>query len=108
MAYEVEKLKLLSGRKKAQLEEHIKELKNNVSDIKRKLADKKISRLEELELTKQLRLMERDLMKEDEGLFYAKAQVDVDTENAIAELTNEYNFNVLIGKKFKIQLLPQA
>lgn len=108
IAYEVEKLKLLSGRKKAQLEEHIKELKNNVSDIKRKLADKKISRLEELELTKQLRLMERDLMKEDEGLFYAKAQVDVDTENAIAELTNEYNFNVLIGKKFKIQLLPQA
>ena len=29
-------------------------------------------------------------------------------ERILIELTNEYNFNVLIGKKFKIQIFPQA
>lgn len=62
------------------------------------------SQLEKLQATKKLRLLERELLKKDEALFYDKAQIDVETENEIAELTNEYNFKVLVSPHFKVQI----
>ena len=32
-------------------------------------------------------------------------KVDVETDEAIQELTNDYNFNVIIGAKFKLQIV---
>jgi hypothetical protein len=44
----------------------------------------------------------------EEKLFFAEAQVDVDTEKEIEELTNSYNFNVLTSCKFKLRIYPNA
>ncbi len=37
-------------------------------------------------------------------LFFDTAQIDVDTEETIKNLTNEYNFKVLSHRKFKLQI----
>ena len=65
-------------------------------------------RLEELKLTKRLRVIEKELKQKEENLFFAQAQVDVETEKEIEELTNSYNFNVLTSCKFKLRLYPNA
>jgi len=49
-------------------------------------------RLEELQLTKQLKVLENDLRKQENDLFFDMAQVDFDTENAIKELTLKTRF----------------
>ena len=105
IAYEVEKLRMLAGRKKSALELNLTDLKTEIETMKKQLNSKNSDRLEELKLTKQLKLKQKELLKKEEGLFFDKAQVDVETDDAIQELTNDYNFNVIIGAKFKIQLI---
>lgn len=103
-AFEVEKLKLLAGRKKTQLETDLNDIKTEIKELNNKLTGGVSSQLEKLQATKKLRLLERELLKKDEALFYDKAQIDVETENEIAELTNEYNFKVLVSPHFKVQI----
>ena len=91
-AYEVEKIKLLAGRKKANLELHLKDLKTQIDELKKKLNAKLTDRLQELEITKQLKVLENDLRKQENDLLFDMAQVDVDTENEIKELTNKTRF----------------
>lgn len=104
IAFEVEKIKLLAERKKTKLELTLNDLKTEIRNLNNQLTSGFTSQLEKLQATKKLRLLERELLKKDEALFFDKAQIDVDTEKEIAELTNEYNFNVLIGEQFKLQL----
>lgn len=82
----------------------LNELKTEIKTLNNQLTSGVSTQLEKLQATKNLRVLERELLKKDEALFFDKAQIDVDTEKQIAELTNEYNFNVLIGEHFKLQL----
>lgn len=106
IAYEVEKLKLKAGREKTQLQANLNELRDEVKELKKQLSDKMTDRLEELKVTKRLKLIEKELREKEEKLFFAEAKVDVDTEKKIEELTNSYNFDVLKTCKFKLRLLP--
>ena len=105
IAYEVEKLKLMAGREKTQLQANLNELRDEVKELKKQLSDKMTDRLEELKVTKRLKLIEKELREKEEKLFFAEAKVDVDTEKMIEELKNSYNFDVLKTCKFKLRLL---
>lgn len=105
--YEVEKIKLIAGRKKAQLQTDLNELRDEVKELNKRLQNKMTDRLEELKVTKRLKLLEKELREKEEKLFFAEAQVDVDAEKEIEELTNSYNFNVLTSCKFKLRLLKE-
>ena len=107
IAYEVEKIKLIAGRKKSQLQTDLNELRDEVKELNKKLTNKMTDRLEELKATKRLKLLEKELREKEEKLFFAEAQVDVDAEKEIEELTNSYNFNVLTSCKFKLRLLKE-
>ncbi len=100
-AFEVEKIKLLAGRKKTQLETHLNDIKTDIKDLKKQACANK---LEELKTTKRVKVLEKELLKREEKLFYDKAQIDVETEKEIADLTDEYNFNVLVSPHFKVQI----
>ena len=100
-AFEVEKIKLLAGRKKTQLETDLNDIKTEIKDLKKQACANK---LEELKTTKQIKVLEKELLKREEKLFYDKAQIDVETEKEIADLTYEYNFNVLMSPHFKVQI----
>ncbi len=104
IAYEVERLKLLAGRKKAGLEVHLKDIKTEIDELKKKLNNKETDRLQELEITKQIKILENDLRKQENDLFFDMAQIDVDTEKEIAALTDSYNFQVNTVRKFKVQV----
>lgn len=107
IAYEVENLKLLAGRKKAGLEVHIKEIKGQIDELKKKLTNRDIDRLQELEITKQIKILENDLRKQDNDLFFDMAKIDLDTEKEIAALTDAYNFKVSVSRKFRVQIFPK-
>lgn len=104
IAFEVEKIKLLAGRKKVRLETTLNDLKTEINDLKKQIERGGLNGLEELKLQKQLKVLQNELMKKEEGLFFDKAQIDVEMENDIVDLTNEYHFNVLISPHFKLQL----
>lgn len=108
IAYEVEKIKMLAGRKKSQLEVTLNDLRGEIKEIKKQLNGKITDRLEELKLTKRLRVIEKELKQKEEGLFFDKAQIDVDTEREIEELTNSANFRVIKACKFRLQFYPNA
>ena len=100
-AFEVEKIKLLAGRKKTQLETDLNDIKTEIKDLKKQACANK---LEELKTTKRVKVLEKELLKREEKLFYDKAHIDVETEKEIADLTDEYNFNVLMSPHFKVQI----
>lgn len=100
--YESEKLKMLAGREKANLELRLKDLKTEVENLKKKLNDKLADRLEELQITKQLKFLENNLRQQENDLFFDIAQVDVDTENKIKELTEKSRFRVGQTSCFKL------
>lgn len=104
IAYEIEKIKLLAGRKKTKLEASLNDLKTEVKELKKNLESKKTDRLEELKTIKHLRILEKELRQKEEGLFYEQAQIDLDTEKEIANLTDSYNFEVLVSPVFKLRI----
>lgn len=104
IAYKVERIKLESWRKKSKMEVELNELRTDIKELNKKITDNLTDRLEELKLTKRLRMIEKELKQKEDGLFFAKSQVDVETDKAIEELTNSYNFNVLTSCKFKLRL----
>ncbi len=106
-AYEAEKLKMLAGRKKANLELHLKDLKTEISELKQKLNNKKSDRLKELQITKQLKVLENDLRKQENDLFFDMAQVDIDTENEIKQLTEKSRFRIGQNLFFKLYFEPK-
>ena len=106
-AYEAEKLKMLAGRKKANLELHLKDLKTEISELKQKLNNKKSDRLEELQITKQLKVLENDLRKQENDLFFDMAQVDIDTENEIKQQTKKSRFRIGQNLFFKLYFEPK-
>lgn len=93
---------MLAGREKANLELRLKDLKTEVENLKKKLNDKLADRLEELQITKQLKILENDLRQQENDLFFDIAQVDVDTENKIKELTEKSRFRVGQTSCFKL------
>lgn len=107
IAYEVERIKLEAGRKKSKMEIDLNDLRTEIKELNKKLSDKMTDRLEELKITKRLRLIEKELKQKEESLFFSKAEVDVETEKKVEELTNSYNFEVLTSCKFKLRLLKQ-
>ena len=100
-AFEVEKIKLLAGRKKTQLETDLNDIKTEIKDLKKQACANK---LDELKTTKRIKVLEKELLQREEKLFYDKAQIDVETEKEIADLTDDYNFNVLMSPHFKVQI----
>lgn len=103
-AFEVEKIKLLAGRKKTQLETDLNDIKTEIKELKNTRAPNK---LEELKIVKKIKVFEKELSQREEKLFYDKAQIDVETEKEIADLTDEYNFNVLMNPHFKVQMFSK-
>ena len=108
IAYEVEKIKMLAGRKKAGLEVYIKELKNKISEHKKQLDSKKLNGLEELQAKKDINILQQELCKKENDLFFDSAQIDVETEEDIKKLTDNFNFKVFIHKKFHLQIFGAA
>ena len=108
IAYEVERIKLQAGRKKSKLEIDLNDLRTEVKELNKQLSNNMTDRLEELKITKRLRVIEKELKQKEENLFFAQAQVDVETEKEIEELTNSYNFQVHTSCKFKLRLYPNA
>lgn len=108
IAYEVERIKLQAGRRKAKLETDLNDLRTEVKELNKQLSNKLTDRLEELKVTKRLRVVEKELKQKEESLFFAQAQVDVETEKEIEELTNSCNFQVHTSCKFKLRLYPNA
>ena len=104
IAYEAEKIKMLAGRKKAGLEVHITELKNKISENKKQLESKKFNGLEELQATKEIKVLQQELRKKENDLFFDSEQIDVETEEEIKKLTDDFNFKVFIHKKFHLQI----
>ncbi len=104
--YEIEKLKMTSGRKKAELENDLKKLRVQAAAMKTQLTNKNMDRLEKLKLTKELKILQKELMEKEEHLFFNQAQVDADTEKQISELTNKYNFKVHKSLRFRLQFYP--
>lgn len=100
-AFEVEKIKLIAGRKKTKLETNLNDIKTEIKELKNKTTPNK---LEELKIVKKIKVLEKELLLREEKLFYDKAQIDVETEKEIADLTDEYNFNVLMSPHFKVQI----
>ena len=103
--YEIEKIKLLAGRKKSGQEVKLNELRSEIKELKKLLESGKSSGLEELKITKHLRVIEKELKQKEEGIFFDKAQIDIETEKAIAELTQSYNFDVFVSNNFKLRIL---
>ena len=103
IAFEIEKIKLIAGRKKIQLETSLNDIKTEIKELKKQIEQGDLNGLEELKITKQIKILQNDLMKREENLFFAQAEIDVDTENEIAELTNEYHFEVKYVPLFKLQ-----
>ena len=101
-AYEIEKLKMLSGRKKSELEFNLKDLKAEIERMKKESKNTNTPIWEELGNTKQLKLKQKELMKKEENLFFDKAQIDADTEKEIAELTEKQHFRVVTNCYFKL------
>jgi len=99
------KIKLLAGRKKSGQEVKLNELRSEIKELKKQLESGKFSGLEELKTTKRLRVIEKELKQKEEGLFFDKAQIDIETEKAIAELTQSYNFDVFVSNNFKLRIL---
>lgn len=104
-AVEIEKIKLLAGRKKSNLETTLTDLKVEIKELNKQLSSGTAeNRLEELKITKRVKVLEKELLQREEKLFYDKAQIDVETEKEIADLTSGYNFKVHITQKFRLQL----
>ena len=85
----------------------MKDIKTEVEELKKKLNNKLTDRLEELQITKQLKVLENELRKKKNDLFFDIAQVDVNTENKIKELTKKvvsvldkiYSSNYILNQK---------
>ena len=77
-------------------------LGENLFGLKKQLNNKMTDRLQELEITKQLKILENDLRKQENNLFFDMAQVDVDTENEIKELTAKTRFKASPSNYFTL------
>lgn len=77
-------------------------LGENLFGLKKQLNNKMTDRLQELEITKQLKILENDLRKQENDLFFDMAQVDVDTENEIKELTAKTRFKASPSNYFTL------
>ena len=80
ISYEAEKIKMLAGRKKSNLEVDIKEMKNKIFENKKQLDRKKLNGLEALQATKEIKVLQQELRKKENDLFFDSAQIDVETE----------------------------
>lgn len=108
ISYETEKLQMLAGRNKAALEVNLKEVKIEIDELKNELTANNLTGLDELKITKKIKVLQNELRKKENDLFFDTAKIDVDTEKAIENLTNEYNFNLLIHRKFKLQVFGNS
>ena len=86
---------------------HLKDLKTEINELKQKLNSKELDRLEELQITKQLKVLENDLRKQENDLFFDMAQVDIDTENEIKQLTEKSRFRIGQNLFFKLYFEPK-
>lgn len=102
--YEIEKIKILAGRKKSNLEVSLNELKTEIKDLKKQIENGISDRFEELKITKKIKVLENELKKKSEKLFFANAQIDVETEEAIEELTKTSRFKVNLDRCFKVRI----
>ena len=62
---------------------HLKDLKLQITEIKKQLETKSMTNIQEIELTKQLRILENDLRKSDNDLFFDTLQIDEDTKKKL-------------------------
>lgn len=58
----------------------MKDLKTQISEVKKQLETKSMTNIQEIELTKQLRILENNLRKSDNDLFFDSLQIDEDTK----------------------------
>lgn len=107
IAFEIEKIKLLAGRKKLQLEVTLNDLKTEIKDLKKEIETGKLNSLEELNVKKQIKLKQKELMKKEEGLFFDKAQIDIDTEENIKSLIDKKRFIVETEEIFTVMVYPE-
>mgnify|MGYP000009496451 FL=1 len=96
-AADIDLIKMRAAREKTLLEQKINETKQKVTQTRNKLSEVN-DRLEELKIQKQLNLLEKELRKKEEGLFFDQMQIDVQTEEKIDNLTGTANLKIKAGK----------
>lgn len=104
---DIDLIKLQAGRQKSLLEQNISESKQQVVQARAQLSSAN-DRLEELRLQKQLNLLEKELRKKEEGLFFAQMQVDADAEEKIENLSGTGNLKVKEVNLFAINVQGKA
>ena len=104
---DIDLIKLQAGRQKSLLEQNISESKHQVVQARAQLSSAN-DRLEELRLQKQLNLLEKELRKKEEGLFFAQMQVDADAEEKIENLSGTGNLKVKEVNLFAIHVQGKA
>ena len=92
-----------AAREKTLLEQKINETKQKVTQTRNKLSEVN-DRLEELKIQKQLNLLEKELRKKEEGLFFDQMQIDVQTEEKIDNLTGTANLKIKETNLFEVKI----
>lgn len=100
----IEKIKMLAGRKKSALEVSLNDLKTEIKDFKKQIENGIYDRFEELKITKKIKVLENELKKRSDNLFFVSAQIEAETEEAIEELTKTSRFKVNLDRCFKVTL----
>ena len=98
---DIDIIKMRSSRQKAVLEQTLETLRQEASKIKESISSAN-DRLEELKIQKQLNVLEKDLRKKEEGLFFEQMRIEVNAEEQIEQLCATDNIEVKLAKVFKI------
>lgn len=102
-AADIDLIKMRAAREKTLLEQKINETKQKVTQTRNKLSEVN-DRLEELKIQKQLNLLEKELRKKEEGLFFDQMQIDVQTEEKIDNLTGTANLKIKATNLFEVKI----
>lgn len=102
-AADIDLIKMRALREKAMLEQNINETKQHVAQTRGQLSMVN-DRLEELKIQKQLNLLEKELRKKEEGLFFDQMQIDIQMEEKIENLTGTANMKIKAINLFEVKI----
>ena len=102
-AEEIERIKLWAARRRSAMEHELDDLRLDIKNARQQLAAQTSDRLRELEIGKQLKGLETELRKKEEGAFLEQLRIDVAAEEALAALENE-KMEMTIKRHFIIQV----
>lgn len=104
-AEEVERINLRASRKKASLERSLDEVKRQIKTLKQELSANANDRLKEYAVSKELKELEKQLLSEEENLFFEQMRIDVATEEAIEGIAETSKLETQVNKHFIVKVV---